>query len=79
MAKIRGDDNACKFGSSWEPQYLKAPWALPSKEAIEKILRYESALERQLYKAIDQLERLQRSRQGDLVPPPVNIQVSNAD
>ncbi len=50
--------------------------ALPSKEVIEKILRYETAIERQLYRAIDQLERLQRGRKGEAIPPPVNLRVS---
>jgi hypothetical protein len=49
---------------------------LPSKEAAEKLLRYETTLERQIYRALNQLERLQRQRRGDLVPPPVSIEVS---
>lgn len=50
--------------------------ALPSPLAMDKILRYESAIERQLYKALDQLERLQRHRKGDFVPPPAQLGVS---
>ncbi len=48
-------------------------FSLPSAEATEKILRYEAHLDRQLYRAMDQLERLQRQRQGENVPPPVNV------
>lgn len=48
---------------------------LPSKEAVEKILRYETTIERQLYRAVDQLERIQRTRRGEAVPPPLNVQV----
>ena len=36
--------------------------ALPTREAVEKILRYETAIERQLYRAMTQLERLQHQR-----------------
>jgi hypothetical protein len=43
--------------------------ALPSKEAMEKILRYETTIERQLYRAINELERLQRFRQVEGVLP----------
>lgn len=50
---------------------------LPPKDIVDKILRYETTLERQLYRAIDQLERLQRARKGDAVPPPINVQVSS--
>lgn len=44
--------------------------SLPHQEASDKILRYEIAIERQMYRAISELERLQRRRLGDAVPPP---------
>ena len=37
-------------------------FSLPSVDATDKILRYEAHLDRQLYRAMDQLERLQRQR-----------------
>jgi len=46
---------------------------LPSVNATDKLLRYEAHLDRQLYRAMDQLERLQRLRRGENVPPPLNI------
>ena len=46
---------------------------LPSADVLDKILRYESALERQLYRAMNQLERLQRRREGEDVPAPVTL------
>jgi hypothetical protein len=48
-------------------------FSLPPGDATDKLLRYESHLDRQLYRAMDQLERLQRQRRGENVPPPVNI------
>jgi uncharacterized protein YcbK (DUF882 family) len=39
--------------------------ALLSRYASDKIVRYETAIDRRLNKAIDQLERLQRRRQRD--------------
>jgi hypothetical protein len=44
----------------------------------DTLLRYETTNERQLYRAIDQLERLQRGRAGDYVPPPVKLGLSTA-
>lgn len=38
--------------------------------------RYETSLENKLYRAINQLERLQRSRKGEFVPAPESIDVS---
>jgi hypothetical protein len=48
-------------------------FSLPPADATEKLLRYEAHLDRQLYRAMDQLERLQRKRGGENVPPPLNI------
>jgi hypothetical protein len=46
----------------------RASASLPSGKATEKLLRYETAFERQLYRAMDELERLQRRRTGEAVP-----------
>ncbi len=48
-------------------------FSLPPAEATDKLLRYEAHLDRQLYRAMDELERLQRRRRGENVPPPLNI------
>ena len=45
-------------------------FSLPPADAADKLLRYEAHLDRQLYRAMDQLERLQRLRRGEVVPPP---------
>jgi hypothetical protein len=51
----------------------KAAAMLPSSRALDKILRYDTTLERQLYRALNQLERLQRARLGEIIPPPISI------
>ena len=48
-------------------------FSLPGAGATDKLLRYESQLDRELYRAMDQLERLQRQRKGENVPPPLNV------
>ena len=48
-------------------------FSLPPAVATDKLLRYEAHLDRQLYRAMDQLERVQRQRRGDNVPPLLNI------
>jgi hypothetical protein len=52
-------------------------FSLPPADATDKLLRYEAHLDRQLYRAVDELERLQRRRKGESVPPPLNINLSN--
>jgi hypothetical protein len=54
----------------------QAAAVLPSLEVLDKIMRYETKLERQLYRAMNQLERLQRRRLGETVPPPLVMVVS---
>jgi hypothetical protein len=49
---------------------------LPGQKIVDKLLRYEARLERQMYRAMHELERLQRLRRGEVVPPPVAIQAS---
>ena len=54
----------------------QAAAVLPSGTTLEKIRRYETALERQLYRAMNELERLQRRRRGECVPAPLTMSVS---
>jgi hypothetical protein len=56
-------------------QVIKKLGSVPSKDELDRLLRYEGAIERQLYKAMNQLERLQRMRAGDNVPAPVEVDV----
>ena len=51
--------------------------ALISYNDVDKLIRYETAIERQLYRALNQLERLQRQRAGDSVPPPISVDVNS--
>jgi hypothetical protein len=48
-------------------------FSLPSPSATDKLQRYEAHVDRQLSRSMDQLERLQRRRKGENVPPPLNI------
>jgi len=52
-------------------QIVKLKSSIPSTNDLDHLLRYETSIERQFYKAIDQLERIQRRRAGEYVPPPV--------
>ena len=54
----------------------QAAAVLPSEAVLDKILRYETKLEKQMHRAMLQLERLQRRRQGEDVPAPYSVEVS---
>lgn len=49
---------------------------LPSDAQLNKVTRYEASLERSLYKALHELQRMQAARQGQHVPPPVAVDVT---
>lgn len=52
------------------------PLSLPAEIDLSRILKYEANIHRQLAHAMNQLERLQRARRGENVPPPVNVSFS---
>ena len=50
--------------------------AIPKDEVLDRLLRAEAATERALNRAIDRLERLQRRRLGEAIPPPVTVHLT---
>lgn len=56
-------------------QVIKKLGNIPSRDELDRLLRYEGSIERQFYKALNQLERLQRLRAGDNVPPPAEVDI----
>jgi hypothetical protein len=66
----------CEEREKAEEQARQAAAALPSLEVLEKISRYETKLERQMYRAMAQLERLQRMRKGEAVSAPLSVAIS---
>ena len=53
--------------------------SIPHGHELERFQRYETTIKRDMYRAIDQLERLQRRRRGEPPPPTVNVNVSRDD
>jgi hypothetical protein len=51
------------------------------KDAFSKLSRYESTIERSLYKALHELQRLQAKRQGQAIAPPlaIDVELSTSD
>jgi hypothetical protein len=59
-----------------EPGLPAAVGARSAMILVTAYQRYETAIENKLYRAINQLERLQRTRRGEFVPPPNTLDVS---
>ena len=66
----------CIQHEAQEEEAYQAAAVLPSLATLDKIMRYETKLERQLFRAMNQLERLQRMRQGEAIPAPLTMEVS---
>ena len=80
FVEMRLEDYARLNRERWEREdkqetARQAADMLPTAEVLEKIMRYEGALNRELYRAMNQLERLQRRRRGENVPPPLTMEV----
>jgi hypothetical protein len=53
-----------------------AQHVIPNQEVLDKIVRYDTTIERSLTRALDRLERLQRRRKGELCPPTLKVDLS---
>jgi hypothetical protein len=69
----------CVEDEEHEAESRQAAAVLPSGEVLDKILRYETKLERQLYRAMAQLERVQRMRRGEAIPAPLSVEVAGRE
>ncbi len=49
-------------------------WEIPDSDELDRLLRCEASLERALDRTLSQLERLQRMRLGQSVPPKLEVQ-----
>ena len=49
---------------------------IPDAAQQDRLLRYEATLTRNIDKTLNQIERLQRMRRGQPVPPPINVNVT---
>lgn len=52
---------------------------VPDGPQLDRLLRYEASLERTFDRALSQLERLQRMRLGQSVPPSINLNVTTSN
>lgn len=55
----------------------KVRQSIPDSPALERLMRYEATLERAFDRTLSQLERAQRLRMGQVVPPPIKLELSS--
>jgi len=66
----------CLQRENAEEQSRQSAAMLPPEATLDKILRYETTLLRQLQQAMNQFERWQRWRSGENIPAPLAVDVS---
>ena len=69
-------EQECTTPISPELRFSAAIGALSAINLVSGFQRYESAIENKLYRAIHELERIQRMRKGEFVPAPQSLDVS---
>jgi hypothetical protein len=52
--------------------------AIPNRESVNSLIRYEAATERSPARALDRLERLQCRRMAKAMPPRLDVSVSSS-
>lgn len=72
----QNDFDMFPIGQSEEQQVRKSVKDMLTNDNIEKLLRYETTIERSTYKALHELERLQAKRNGKDVPIPAVVDVN---
>jgi hypothetical protein len=50
--------------------------SIPDLDRVVRFARYETTLERQIYRALDALERIQRLRGGERLPAPLKVDLT---
>ncbi len=72
---MRAKASFCAFGR--EREVGGASRELPKAPELDRLLRYEASLERSFDRTLSQLERLQRMRAGQAVPPELKVRLSD--
>lgn len=66
----------CERREELAEQQRQTAALVPADDTMDKVMRYETWVERALFRALTQLERVQRRRLGEAVPAPVSVEFS---
>lgn len=76
MEWYQNDFDFFPVGQSEEQQARKSIKNMLSNDSVDTILRYETTIERSLFRALHELERLQAKRNGKEVQVPAVVDVN---
>ena len=76
----RGSSVSAKKTRARPPTWNNQVWRTFFADALSKLSRYETTLERSMFRALHELQRLQAARSGQSVAPPavLDVEVSSS-
>jgi hypothetical protein len=69
------DDRKPSYGDAEKSLGAALSYDFANNDTYGKLIRYEASIERGIYKALHELQRLQAARNGENVAPPVAVDV----
>ena len=67
---------SCEEEEEKKLEYAEKAAVIPPEGTMVRLMRYEASLERSIDRTLIQLERFQRMRAGQAVPPPLKVEVT---
>jgi hypothetical protein len=63
-------------GDRQRMEYKLSAAVIPGQEGMELLMRYETHFSREIDRILNQIERLQRMRKGQPLPPQLDVKIS---
>jgi len=76
IKRLAALENCLEIADMQRGRYKASAAIIPGQETSERLLRYETHFGREIDRILNQLERLQKMRKGEPVPPTLNVKVS---
>ncbi len=76
VERIKHEIRNFKARQTVESSLEEESLAIPQGKELDRLLRYEARLEGEFDRTLQQLERLQRMRRGEAVPPTIKVDVT---
>jgi hypothetical protein len=77
IRRIKAFQTGHQLIETYQMEIEKHRQFVPDNPCFERLIRYEAHLDRAIERTQTQLERTQRMRKGQLVPPPIKLDVSS--
>jgi len=76
IARRKGLEKGLVADEQARIEYEVSAAIIPGQQALDRLLRYETHLSREMDRILNRLERLQRMRRGQPLPPRLDVNIS---